>query len=493
MTRLVIVVENIKDWGAYFPSEDIVTAEQYLRLMGVGDKQPTEVINLCRSYRYLGPGYYCSLLAEARGHRIIPAVRTINDLSRKSIYSLDIESLDLHVQKALTGAGQEDSSVYSLKIYFGQTSVTPLKGLAQQIFELFSCPILKVKFRKQRGWQIDSIKAVALNTLTHVEEDEFAQALDTFSRKIWRKPRSQRRFRYDLAILYNPTEALPPSNKGALKNFVSAGRRLGIDVDLVQADAFNRLAEYDGLFIRETTAINHHTYRFSKRAEREGLVVIDDPTSILRCTNKIYLFERLTANRIPVPRTQVVYRDDPQGLATLEESLGFPMILKIPDGSFSRGMSKVANPGELLQAAQELFKQSVLILAQEFFYTDYDWRIGILNRKPLYACQYFMAKGHWQIYDHSAPKAANKSGTFQTLSVDQAPSGVVKVALKAANLIGDGLYGVDIKQRNGEVAVIEVNENPNIDAGIEDLYLGKQLYLQIMDELLRRLEKRRSR
>src|SRR5690606_34017768 len=156
------------------------------------------------------------------------------------------------------------------------------------------------KFRKQRGWQIDSIKAVALNSLNSEEEDEFAQALDTFSRKIWRKPRSQRRFRYDLAILYNPTEALPPSNKGALKNFVSAGRKLGIDIAVVQADALNRSAEYDGLLIRESTAINHHSYRFSKRAEREGLVVIDDPASILRCTNKIYLFERLTANRVPV-------------------------------------------------------------------------------------------------------------------------------------------------------------------------------------------------
>jgi glutathione synthase/RimK-type ligase-like ATP-grasp enzyme len=493
MSRLVIVVENIKDWAAFFPSEDVISAKNYLHLTGIGDKQPTEVINLCRSYRYLGPGYYCSLLAEGRGHRVIPAVRTINDLSRKSIYSLDIEDLDKPVQKALTGAGQEDSQQYSLKIYFGMTSVAPLAGLAQQIFELFACPILNVKFRKQRGWQIDSIKAVAINTLTDPEEDEFAQALDTFSRKIWRKPRSQRRYRYDLAMLHNPNEAMPPSNKAALKQFIAAGRQFGIDVDLVEANAYNRLAEYDGLFIRETTAINHHTYRFSKRAEREGLVVIDDPTSILRCTNKIFLFELLTANKIPIPRTQVIYREDHDALAALEDTLGFPMILKIPDGSFSRGMSKVETPEELRQASQELFKQSVLVLAQEFFYTDYDWRIGILNRKPLYACQYFMAKGHWQIYDHNAPKQSDQSGDFRTLSVYEAPAAVLKAATRAANLIGNGLYGVDIKQRDNEVAVIEVNENPNIDAGIEDAHLGKSLYLQIMDEFLRRFEQRRAK
>ena len=31
------------------------------------DDERTQVINLCRSYKYLGHGYYCSLLAEARG------------------------------------------------------------------------------------------------------------------------------------------------------------------------------------------------------------------------------------------------------------------------------------------------------------------------------------------------------------------------------------------------------------------------------------------
>ncbi|MBP6725194.1 MAG: RimK-like ATPgrasp N-terminal domain-containing protein, partial [Halioglobus sp.] len=28
----------------------------------------TRIINLCRNFDYLSEGYYCSLLAEARGH-----------------------------------------------------------------------------------------------------------------------------------------------------------------------------------------------------------------------------------------------------------------------------------------------------------------------------------------------------------------------------------------------------------------------------------------
>lgn len=48
--------------------------------------------------------------------------------------------------------------------------------------------------------------------------------------------------------------------------------------------------------------------------------------------------------------------------------------------------------------------------------------------------------------------------------------------MKTANLIGDGLYGVDLKQAGDKVVVIEVNDNPNIDCGVEDVYLGDDLY-----------------
>lgn len=88
MSRLVIVVEKASDWGAYYPSADVVSAMDYLRQPVGGDDERTHVINLCRSYKYLGTGYYVSLLAEARGHKVIPSVRTVNDLRRRSLYGL---------------------------------------------------------------------------------------------------------------------------------------------------------------------------------------------------------------------------------------------------------------------------------------------------------------------------------------------------------------------------------------------------------------------
>jgi glutathione synthase/RimK-type ligase-like ATP-grasp enzyme len=146
----------------------------------------------------------------------------------------------------------------------------------------------------------------------------------------------------------------------------------------------------------------------------------------------------------------------------------------------------------LNQTSRGLFKRSELLLAQEFSPTDFDWRIGILNRQPIYVCKYFMSAKHWQIVNHDA-KGKPREGGFETLAVEDAPPQVIKTALKAANLIGDGLYGVDLKQIGKSVVVIEVNDNPNIDAGIEDAVLGEELYVTIMEEFLRRMELRRGR
>ena len=488
MTRLVIVVEKASDWGSYYPSDNVVTALDYLR-EPVGGDERTHVINLCRNYKYLGTGYYVSLLGEARGHRAIPSVRTINDLRKRALYGLDVEDLNQKLANFLP-AGGRDTTDFGILVYFGETSYPALKDLARQVFELFPAPLLRIEFERERMWRISAIKPVGLHTLDDPQEDAFAQSLDAFSKKLWRKPRARRQYRYDIAMLVDPNEAMPPSNKKALKSFVAAGKELGIEVDPIGKNDYTRLAEYDGLFIRETTALDHHTYRFAHKAEKEGMVVIDDPTSILRCTNKIYLHDLLRAKKLATPRTEILYKDDPRQLKDLPERLGFPLVLKIPDGSFSRGVVKVETVETLEKSAAELFQSTALVIAQEFLYTEYDWRVGVLNHEPLYACQYFMSRGHWQIYNHGA-KGTAKSGGFKTLAVRDAPAEAIRLALKATQSIGDGFYGVDLKQTRDRTVVIEVNDNPSVDAGVEDAYLGEDLYLRVMQDFLRRLERRR--
>ena len=82
------------------------------------------------------------------------------------------------------------------------------------------------------------------------------------------------------------------------------------------------------------------------------------------------------------------------------DELGLPLVVKIPDGSFSRGVHKVQTPEEFRRIADELFEETDLLLAQKFLPTEFDWRVGVLAGEPLFVCQYRMARGHWQIVKH---------------------------------------------------------------------------------------------
>jgi len=444
------------------------------------------VLNLSRSYRYLGTGYYVSLLAEARGERVIPSVRTILDLSQKAFYRAQLAEVEEALRKAIKRMDHPPEASFNLTVCFGHADDARFQDIARTVFDRFRCPLLKIQVRLKEGWTVHALEPLSLADLRPDQEPLFQTALDAYTRTSWREPAAKAPPRYTLAILHNPKEELPPSSPRALQKFVKAGESLGIAVELIEKKDYARLAEFDALFIRETTNLDHHTYRFAKKAEKEGLPVIDDPNSILKCTNKVYLAELLRANRIPAPKTVIF---DKRGLATLDREIPYPIVLKIPDGSFSRGVFKVQTRSELDATAESLFEQSDVILAQEFMYTEFDWRVGVLNRQPIYVCQYLMAKKHWQIVKHGGNGRAEQ-GSSRTLSIEEAPRKVIETAVKAAGLIGDGLYGVDLKQNDRGVFVIEINDNPSIDLGVEDAKLKDGLYRLIMGEFLRRLESR---
>ena len=248
-------------------------------------------------------------------------------------------------------------------------------------------------------------------------------------------------YEHDLAILTDDHERSPPSNREALRRFERAARANGFDVEFLDRDDYGRIAEFDALFIRTTTAVNHHTYRFASRARAEGLVVVDDPESIIRCGNKVYLVELAKRLDLAIPPTMVV------GSSTRTDEiireLGLPCVLKQPDSAFSEGVFRADTRDELAAGLQRLLSRSDLVVVQSFMPTEFDWRVGVFDRQPLFVCRYFMAEGHWQIYHHGQKRTTE--GESEPIAVQHAPRDVLQLALKTANAIGDGFYGVDIK------------------------------------------------
>ncbi|AKD04619.1 RimK family protein [Pontibacter korlensis] len=484
--RKIIIVDYPKDWEEAIEDTEVVDAQTYLTNSTYTDIRSARIFNLCRSHRYQSAGYYVSLLAEARGHKPIPSVTTMQDLKSPTIVrAITVEIEDL-IQKSLAGL---KSKSFTLSIYFGQNLALKYEKLSKALHDHFQAPLLKAQFVYKDHWVLQSISQVPIN---EVPEDH-KKYLKSFAKAYFARHRfsGARRSRkaYDLAILVDPQEKAPPSNNKAIQQFVEAAESLGFYTELITKDDYRRLPEFDALFIRETTAVNHHTYRFARKAFADGLVVIDDPVSILRCTNKVYLAELLTKARVTVPKTMIIHKDN---RCKVETELGLPCVLKKPDSSFSQGVVKAKDQESLKQELDKLLDDSELIIGQEYIPTDFDWRIGILDKQPLYACKYYMAKGHWQIYNWNGKRKQDEEGAGEVIPFEQVPFHVLHTALKAANLIGNGLYGVDLKEINGKAYVIEVNDNPSIDAGVEDRILKKDLYTSIMKTIKQRIDNQKT-
>lgn len=267
-----------------------------------------------------------------------------------------------------------------------------------------------------------------------------------------------------LAIVHEPEEVEPPSKHETLNYIIKVAEKFGVEAQLKTLDSI-KLGDVDAIFIRQTTAFNSPIYNLSKLASSVGIVVIDDPISIEVCCNKITMATRFAIAGVPIPTTGIL---EPEwGIHEAAETLGYPLVLKDPASCFSHGVMLVNNPNEIEEVRAKM--QAITagpILVQEFIPSSFDWRVGVLDSKILFCCQYKMARGHWQIIKRT--EKGQEEGGSVTLNPNNYPREICQLALHAASCVGDGLYGVDIKVGPNGPVVIEINDNPSIDRGIED-------------------------
>src|SRR3990167_8698838 len=459
--QTIVVTDDPDSWLFLRNHATIVHAAEYLTSSNYQQQtHPLRVINLCQAYAHQSIGYYVSLLAHARDHKIFPSVDSIQDVLNPSLSKFISKDIDDEIQHSLAAI---KGGEFIFSIYFGQNIAKSHGDLARKLHGLFPVPMLRFTLEKRKQWCIKHLQILSKKDILPHHLNFLEQAAENFLLKKrvhqWRK---KQRY-HDLAILVDANESNAPSNKNDSKS----------------------IAEYDALFIRATTAVNHYTYRLSRIASQENLVVIDDPQSIIKCSNKVYLAELLRNHQIITPETTFISKYD----KNISDKIQFPCILKKPDSAFSQGVIKVDNHKDLQRSLVQFFKTSELVLVQPFIPTEYDWRVGILDNKPLFVCRYYMAQNHWQIYNWEAKKE-KIMGASETVSLTDVPEILIKIALKSTRLIGDGLYGVDIKYWDNKYYVIEINDNPNIDHEVEDLILGDRLYEQIMSVFLQRIRKK---
>jgi hypothetical protein len=316
----VIVVEERGDfrWGE--SGAHIVTADEYLRESATVPQR--RVMNLCREHTHLSAGYYVSLVAAARREEALPDVATIVDME----HAVFREKAGVGLERLLATAPKSSfvSAALSLHIYFGQTAHVAFRELANRAFEFLHAPLLRIDLEPGEPLRITDLRILAPKdvpkehdalVLAGLERLRLAtdrprtiSALLGHSRRPPRQdPSRAGRTRFDLAVLVNPNDKIPPSKGKTLARLADVGRGLGVEVTLIQPEDFEH-THFDALFMRETTAVSDHTYRFAREAQQRGTPVLDDPASIIRCANKVFLAELMRRGGVDIPGTRLLTR-----------------------------------------------------------------------------------------------------------------------------------------------------------------------------------------
>ena len=245
---------------------------------------------------------------------------------------------------------------------------------------------------------------------------------------------------------------------------------MGYDVDFIFPVDINKIPKMDALFIRARTDPLNVTYVAARMAGFHGIPVLDDPRSIQICSDKVNMYSHLIKKNISMPKTIFLSKNtiSVETVTHLFDELGCPLIVKEPSTSFSLRVEKVNDIAEFFRVARRFIKLSDWIVVQQFIESKYDWRVGVLDGKLLYACKYTIPSDTFKIQ-------ASVNGHLvycgvESVSCEKVPPHVINLGIDAANAIGKGLYGVDIKNNNGDAYVIEVNDNPSIESGEDDCF-----------------------
>ncbi len=256
----------------------------------------------------------------------------------------------------------------------------------------------------------------------------------------------------------------------ALTNFRMAAAKLGHDCDFLFRSEIANIPRYDGLLIRALTDPLNASYVAARMAEVHGLRVIDEPDSIVVCCDKVNMYQHLMRAGVAMPDTCFLAEDEVtvEQARELFESYGTPLVLKAPNSSFSAYVEKVHDENSFVKVGKRFLRRAERLVVQQYLPSSFDWRVTILDGKVLLVVKYVMAEGAWKIHDTHEDGRPNVCAV-EGVEPSELDPRLVRVALHAGNSIGHSLYGVDIKEIDDTFIVIEVNDNPNIDAGVEDI------------------------
>jgi ATP-grasp domain-containing protein len=222
MTDWVILVDQAKDFPATETPHKVIPTAEYLARPKLFEAARPKLVNLSRSYAYQSKGYYASLLAEARGHRVVPTVETMLELREAKLYEHALPDLEEELNKCAGKADFQPEGEFKFLVYFGIAQDARFDSFGRLVFEYFRCPALEITVEPGRRLSIDGIRPRHVTRLANGDARFFRDCLDQHTRREWRDPKARsvaksrgpaRSRREDAAVLGRLAQAPGPHRR----------------------------------------------------------------------------------------------------------------------------------------------------------------------------------------------------------------------------------------------------------------------------------------
>ena len=191
MTGWVILVDQPKDLPNADTPHKVITTSEYLARPRLFDMGRPKLVNLARSYAYQSKGYYASLLAEARGHRVVPTVETMLELREAKLYEHALPELEDELNRCARRADFQPEGEFKLLVCFGIARDARFESFGRLLFDWFRCPALEVNVEPGTWLSIERIRPRNITRLANGEASFLREALHQHTKREWRDPKAR--------------------------------------------------------------------------------------------------------------------------------------------------------------------------------------------------------------------------------------------------------------------------------------------------------------
>lgn len=211
----------------------------------------------------------------------------------------------------------------------------------------------------------------------------------------------------------------------------------------------------DFVIPRTGSGTTYYIKAIIRHLERIGVILINGSYAIDNVKDKLYTQQILGQSNLPVPKTMLVKH--PIDVDFIQQSIGYPCIIKTLSGSFGAGVFMADNKTQLKQLLKmaEITNENYDIIIQEYVKDSYgkDLRVLVINGKVV-GCMMRQSIDD----DFRANITRGGEGIPYQITED-----IEWIAGESSRLLDLDIAGVDLLFDNGGYKICEVNSSPGFE------------------------------